>query len=97
MVEIIIVIRFTHGREINHFGQTLLELVGVVMNRSERAVTRLHEVIVLVRSKIHVERHHAVVQKRIDRARRLDRKLRVKFHWILQITQALLQQRRHLL
>src|SRR5207248_11243792 len=37
------------------------------------------------------------VQKRIDGARRLDRELRVKFHRLLQITQPLLQQPRHLL
>src|SRR5207244_285130 len=43
------------------------------------------------------ERHQALIQKRICRARRLDRELRVKLYRVLQIAEALLQQRRHLL
>ena len=51
----------------------------------------------LVRRKANVERHQAVGEKRIDRARGLNRELRVKFHRILQIAQTLLEQERHLL
>ena len=50
----------------------------------------------LVRRKVHVERHQALIQKRVNRSRRLDRKLRVKLYRALQIAHALFQQRRHL-
>ena len=67
------------------------------MQRCERRIAGFHQVIMLVRRKVHIERHQAVVQERVDRARRLDRKLRIKFYRVLQIAQALLQQRPHLL
>ena len=44
-----------------------------------------------------IERHQASGEKRIDRARRLDRELRVKFRWFFQVAQTLLEQRRYLL
>ena len=91
MFEIIIVICFAHRREINHFWQPLLEFVGVAVNRGECAITRSDQFIVLVRCQIDIERHQAVVQKRIDRARRLNCELRIKLYRILQITQTLLQ------
>ncbi len=51
----------------------------------------------LVRRQIHIQRHQAVVQKRINRAGGLNRELRVEFHRLLQIAQTLLQERWHLL
>jgi len=51
----------------------------------------------LVRRQIHIQRHEAAVQKRINRAGGLNRELRIKFHRLLQIAKTLLQQRWHLL
>ncbi len=66
------------------------------MHRDERRIARFYQFFVFRRCKTDIERHQTVVQKRIDRARRLNGELRVKFYRILQIAQALLQHRRHL-
>ena len=97
MVEVIIVIRFAHRREVHHLWQSFLQFIGVNMQSDERRIARFHEFVVLVWRKIDIERHQTVVQERINRARRLNGELRVKFYRILQIAQALLQHRRHLL
>ena len=51
----------------------------------------------LGRSKIDIQRHETSGKKRIDRARRFNGQLRVKFHRTLQIAQSLFEQCRHLL
>ena len=66
------------------------------MERGERRIARGHQLVVLVRRKIGIERHQTLVQKRINRARGSHRELRVKFYRALQIAQALLEQRWHL-
>ena len=66
------------------------------MHRDERRIARFYQFVVLVRRKIDIERHQAVVQKRINRPPRLNGELRVQLYRILQIAQALLEHRRHL-
>ena len=60
--KIVIVVRFAHRGEIDHFRQPFLHLIGVAMQSGERCITRIHQVIVLVRRKIDIERHQAFVQ-----------------------------------
>src|SRR5215469_10341539 len=96
-MEIIVVVRFAHWREIRHLWQAFLHFISKAMYCCERCITRFYEVIVFSRREIDIERHQAVIQKRINRARRLNRKLCIKFYWASQVTQTLLQHRRHLL
>ena len=96
MLEIIVVVRFAHRREIHHFRQALLQFVGVTVQCCECDIPRFDQFFVLVWGKIDIERHQTLVQERIDCAPRLDGELRVKLYRILQITQTLLEQRRHL-
>ena len=97
MFEIVVVVRFAHWREIDHFWQAFLEFIRIAVQSSQRRIARFDQLIVVVRREVHIECHQAFVQKRIDGARRSNRELRVKFHRLLQIIQPLLQKPRHLL
>ena len=65
------------------------------VQRRERPVARLDQFFLFVRRKIGREGHQALLEKRVDRARRRDRELGEKFDRFLQILLPLGEQRRH--
>ena len=54
--EIVVVVRFAHRREIDHFWQALFQFIGVAVQSDQRCVARFDQVIVLVRRETNVER-----------------------------------------
>ena len=75
MLEVIIVIRRPHRREGHHRRQAFFQAIGETMDRVERGIARFHQLVALVRREIARQRHEAVVEKRIDRARGGNREL----------------------
>ena len=61
MLEIIIIVCFAHGREIDHFRQALLQLIGVAVHRSKGGVACFDQVIVLVRREPDIQRHQTFI------------------------------------
>ena len=85
MLEIIVVVRFAHRRELHHLRHSFLELVGVTVHGRKRSIAGFNEFLVLVRRKIDIERHQALSVEWINRARGCDRELGVEFYRVLQI------------
>src|SRR6202023_2710928 len=78
VLKIVVVIRFAHRRELDHFGQSLLQFVSITVRGGDRGIARFQKFIVLVRSKTDIEHLYAVVEKRIGVSSRVDREASVK-------------------
>ena len=95
MFEVVVVVRGPHRREIHHCGQPLLEPIRKTVDRDEGRIARFDERIAFRRRHFARQRHQAIVEERINRARGFDREPGEKFHRLLQVPLALGQHRRH--
>ena len=57
VLEIIIVVRFAHGREIHHLWRAFFQFGCIIVQSGERDIARLDKFIVFVRRKTDIERH----------------------------------------
>ena len=97
VVQHVLVVFESEGLPCGHRRQALFEPVGIAVDRAKGVGLGVDQRIALGRVHVAGERHQAVVEERIDAARRLNRELGVQPHRLRQIFLSLLDQRRHLL
>ncbi|KAF5407151.1 MAG: hypothetical protein Udaeo2_27390 [Candidatus Udaeobacter sp.] len=61
MLEIIIIVCFAHRREIDHFRQAFLQLVGITVHSSKSGIASFDQVIAFVRRKTDIKRHQTFI------------------------------------